>query len=810
MSDIKNNTRQGEQNEFLRIKDFLYLCLAKWRWFVLSLVVALAIAVVYLLRTSPVYVMSAEVLIKESNRTQSIGGDIASMFADMGMSGGRTNVENEVRAMRSPAALLETGKRLALDVNYLTDGRFHKETLYGSSLPVKILMPDLADGESAGMNVRLLENGGVELSRFIRRKEKFSETVTGSLNDTIATPLGRVLVQPTSHYEKYMSEGPKIIYLSRTNLYTMTNRMKNQLTVSNDEKSRGTTIDLSYTDIIPQRAKDILNTLLSVYQESWMLDKNQITIATTLFITDRLAVIEQELGIVDDDIASYKSENRLPDIEAASNMYMAQSQETSSQILSLNTQLSMARYIHDYLLTNTNKNQLLPVNSGVESADIEKQISTYNDYQLQRNNLVANSSEKNPLVVDMDQSLAAIRAAIISSVENLEVTLSTKIADLQRNDRQIVQQIAASPDQEKYLLTVGRQQKIKEALYLFLLQKREENELSRTFTAYNMRILTPPSGTMSPIEPQKNRILMVAILLGLLIPMAVIFIRENTNTKIRGRKDLEGVTVPFIGEIPLLMSGKKKGILGKKPQQEKVLVVKEGNRDIINEAFRVLRTNLEFMSSSGERSLNVIAVTSFNPGSGKSFITMNMAVSLAIKGKKVLVIDGDMRHGSASAYVDSPARGLSDYLNGHIDNPGDVIVTEPQHETLHVLPVGTIPPNPTELLFSDRLKELITYAKAHYNYVLIDCPPIEIVADTHIIEKLSDRTIFVLRTGLLERSMLGELEKIYDEHKFKNMAMILNGTTSGEGRYGHRYGYHYGYGQGYHYGSDAKSEKSRK
>jgi capsular exopolysaccharide synthesis family protein len=797
MSENQYITKSGEQNEFINIKDFLYLCLSKWRWFVLSLVVVLGFAVMYILRTSPVYVMKAEVLIKEDGRTQSIGGDVASMFANMGLSAGRTNVVNEVKAMLSSATLLETGRRLCLDINYTTDGRFHKETLYGSSLPVKILLPDLADGEGATMNVKLLENGVVELSKFTRLKDKYKETATGNLNDTILTPLGRVVVNPTLHYDKYMSERPGVIHLSRSSIYTMTDVINSRLKIAADEKSRGTVIDLSYSDIIPQRAKDILNTLLSVYQENWMLDKNQITIATSMFIGDRLGVIERELSVVDEDIASYKSENRLPDIEVASNMYMTQSQETTNQILALNTQLSMARYIRDYLVTNTGNNQLLPVNSGIENANIEKQISAYNNLLLERNDLVANASEKNPLVVNKDQLLAEIRATIVSSIENMEVSLSTQIADLQKNDSQIIEQIVASPDQAKYLLTVGRQQKIKEALYLFLLQKREENELSRTFTAYNMRLLTPPTGSMRPIAPQTNKIFLMALVLALLIPIAAIFIIESMNTKIRGRKDLDGLTIPFIGEIPLLLSDKR-NVLGVKQREKKTVVVKEGERDVINEAFRVLRTNLEFMI--GKNPSTVIAVTSFNPGSGKSFITMNIGTSLAIKNKKVLVIDGDMRHGSASAYLNSPSKGLSDYLNGRIDNPSEVIIADALHKYLSVIPVGTIPPNPTELLFSDRLEQLIAFAKEKYDYVLIDCPPVEIVADAQIIEKVVDRTIFVVRAGLLEKQMLGELEKIYIEDKYKNMSMILNGTASIDSRYGYRYGY----GKPYRY---AKKDK---
>lgn len=299
---------------------------------------------------------------------------------------------------------------------------------------------------------------------------------------------------------------------------------------------------------------------------------------------------------------------------------------------------------------------------------------------------------------------------------------------------------------------------------------------------------------------------MVAFALGLLIPVVIIFMRENMNTRVRGKKDLEGISIPFIGEIPLYLRIKR-GIFRKPLPEVKAVVVKEGCRDIINEAFRVLRTNLEFMTDNENRS-NVIVITSFNPGSGKSFLTMNMAVSLAIKNKKVLVIDGDMRHASTSSYVGSPQTGLSDYLNGRIEKISDIVISDKNHGNLYILPVGVIPPNPTELLFSKRLELLIDSVRAQYDYVFIDCPPIELVADTQIIEKLADRTIFVVRAGLLERSMLAELENIYNEKKYKNMSLILNATEGNGGhygyRYGYRYGYHYGYGSGYHYGSDEK------
>lgn len=316
------------------------------------------------------------------------------------------------------------------------------------------------------------------------------------------------------------------------------------------------------------------------------------------------------------------------------------------------------------------------------------------------------------------------------------VALRAQIRSLEAIGGQATSQIASNPKQSKYLLSVERQQKVKESLYLYLLQKREENELSQAFTAYNTRIITKPGGSMIPTAPVKKNIFLVAFALGILIPVVIIFIRENMNTRVRGRKDLDGLSVPFIGEIPLSIRGKKRV----KSHEAHTIVVKEGSRDIMNEAFRVLRTNLEFMIGK-DQSSNVIVVTSFNPGSGKSFLTMNIAMSLAIKNKKVLVIDGDLRHASASAYIHSPKIGLSDYLGGQIDKLSDIIVTDEQHPSFSFIPVGTIPPNPTELLFDDRLQKAIHTLKQQYDVVLIDCPPVELVADTQIIEKLADRTV---------------------------------------------------------------------
>lgn len=800
MAINQKNIKPGQQDDFLRIQDLLYLCLARWKWFVLSLVVTIGVATVYLLRTPAVYTRTASVLIKEDSKGKSVSSDLES-FSEFGLFQSSTNVNNELITFQSPALMTEVVKRLRLDMNYFVPGKFHRQVAYGLTLPVDVTINDLPENESAGFTLEVQPDGTLFLSDFIRNGTDLDEKdIKGSLLDSIPTPLGKIIINTTPNYVKGESY---TLYVGKSNLYNAVNSCSSNLSVSlNNEKA--SVIDLAFKDNSTQRAEDVLSMLISLYNENWVKDKNQIAVSTSMFINERLGVIEQELGNVDEDISSYKSEHLLPDVQAASSMYMAQSSATNAQILALNNQFYMTRYIRNYLANDANRTQLLPANSGIESANIESQIAEYNKQLLQRNSLVANSSAENPLVMDMDQALASMRGAIIRSIDNQIVTLNSQIKSLRQTEQQTTSRIAANPTQAKYLLSVERQQKVKEALYLFLLQKREENELSQAFTAYNTRIVTPPHGSMLPTSPVRKNIFMVAFALGLLIPTVIIFMRENMNTRVRGRKDLESVTVPFIGEIPLF-TRKKKRIFGKKPQEVKAVVVKEGSRDIINEAFRVLRTNLEFMTGKDKTS-NVIIVTSFNPGSGKSFLTMNIAVSFAIKGKKVLVIDGDLRHGSASSYIDSPEKGLSDYLGGRIDNLDEIIVPDPRHKSMDILPVGTIPPNPTELLFDERLKQAIDAVRERYDYVLIDCPPIELVADTQIIEKLVDRTIFVVRAGLLERSMLAELEKIYEEKKYKNMSLILNGTEGSGGlygyRYGYRYGYHYGYGSGYHYGSD--------
>lgn len=794
---VEKKTPVGKPvDDFIRIQDLWSMFVPKWYWFAISLFITLTIAVLYLLSTPPIYTRTAAILVKDNSKSSS-STSAMNDFSDLGIFKSNTNINNELLTLKSPTLMTEVVNRLGLNETFTIRKGLKNVDLYKVS-PVTITFCDKIE-VPLSFTIKFSSKEAFAISELEISGEDIGETLSAQMGDSIQTSAGIMIVSPTQEFTDAFI-GTSIRYVRgsvRAAVDTYSNALVAEL--GNED---ATIINLSINDTSIRKAEDILNTLIEVYNENWIRDKNQIAVSTSQFISDRLGVIESELGHVDENISSYKSEHLLPDVQAASSLYMAQSTENNKELSTLNNQLSTAQYIRRELNTKQ-LDQTLPANSGIVSANIETQISEYNNLVLDRNRLIANSSEKNPLVKNMASSLQSMQRTIIQSVDNLIVSLNTQIRSLRRQEEATTNRLASNPNQAKYLLSVERQQKVKEELYLYLLQKREENELSQAFTAYNTRLITAPRGSMFPTAPRKMNILLVAFAVGLLVPAVGIFMKENMNTKVRGRKDLENLSIPFIGEIPQYSGTKKKWweFKHRKRQDMKIIVVNEGNRNIINEAFRVLRSNMDFMASK-DNNQHVFVLTSFNPGSGKSFLAINIAISFAIKKKKILVIDGDLRHRTVSSYVDSPNKGLSDYLNNQIEDWKEIIVSYKGYTNLHILPIGTIPPNPTELLEDSKLSMLIEALRPEYDYIFIDCPPVDIVADAQIIEKWADRTIFVVRSGLLDRSMLSELENMYTGKRFKNLSMILNGTESTGGRYGYRYGYHYGYAS--YYGSKDK------
>lgn len=787
-----------ESDDSLNIKDILYQCLAKWYWFVISLAICVGYTYWNLLKQPDVYTRTAKVQIKERGGTPYYYGEF-----NMNLYNSGNNLQDELAHMKSPDIIREVVKRLHLEMNYSTKGRFHDNVLYGTNLPVNAVIEGVGEDDYAGFEITSDSKGNITLSGFYgpeSTEKDLKTTVKTKLNSTVNTPIGKITVMPTEYYKPKAFD----IKVNRGGLKGTTGMYTGKLQLEIDPTAKSI-VKLSSTDVSPERAEDFLNMVLNVYNQKWMDDKNQIAISTSKFIDERLAVIEKELGNVDTDISSYKSSNLITDVDAASSMYMDQANKASREIQEINHQIFMARHVRNYLTDSSRKFELLPANSGFESSSLSSEISAYNANMLKRNTLLANSNENNPIIQEMDENLEKMRQSMIQSIDNVLLSLNAQIKTAQQTEGRAVAHIASNPQQAKYLLTVERQQKVKESLYLFLLQKREDNELSQAFTAYNTRLVSAPAGSSAPTGPNRQRSLLISFLIGLAVPFVIIFLLDFLNSKVRGRLDLEKLSAPFLGEIPTAKGMSKgpwwKRILGKKDNAGDAgeILIHKGNRNIINEAFRVLRTNLDLVMSKSPTH-NVIAVTSFNPGSGKSFITMNLSVAIAIRNRRVLVIDGDLRHASLSKYVGSPRHGLSDYLAGRVDDLQSLIVQLPDHPSLDVLPVGKIPPNPTELLEDPRLHAMLDALRTQYAYIFIDCPPIDVVADTQIIERQSDRTIFVIRAGVLERSMIVDLENIYRTKRLKNLSIVLNGTEATDSKYGYKYSYKYGY---YGYGGSS-------
>lgn len=778
MSATPSSATRQAASPALVLKKTARIVLRNWYWFALSLLVALAVAAYYILNQVPVYQRSASIMIKPA------GGDGSEKtLRELGIPQTSTNLTNEILLMRSSVVAEQVVRRLGLDVNYTREGRFYTLTAYGLDLPLQLQFCDLGDHDRVSLRARLLADGTLTLDGWNKGGRALPDPgVQGHLGDTIATPLGRIATAPSAYYR----EGQTCeLDVTRSDIHSACERVRGRITPNLRDKN-SSIIDIRYKDVTLARADDILNTLLTVYNEQWMLERNKQIVSTNDFIRDRLAVIEQELGNVDQSISSFKSENLILDVGQAGAMAVAEASETSRMASDLDTKIGQVRPVYEYMIALQDDAQQIPLYSTLENGAVLQKIAEYNGLVLQRNNHQAYSSAQNPLVVDLNKQLAALRSSIISSLSNELAALQAQQSSVQSIRRQAIGKVAKNPGQANYLLSVERQQKVKESLYLFLLQKREENELSQAFTAYNTQVLEPAHGSWTPVEPVAKNIYLMALLLGLALPAVILALREVLTTTVRNREELKSLQVPFAGEIP------QAGRRSLKKDEEPEVVISEGKRDIVNESFRVVRSNLEFLLGF-DAAHKVIMLTSMDPGSGKTFVTANLAAVVGLKGKRVLMIDLDLRRSSLSAYAGRPHKGISGYLSGKYPDFHELIVPL---GGVDVLPCGALPPNPSELLYTERFAQLIETVRGEYDYVFLDCPPVEMVADPAIIGRYADLTLFVVRARLLEKSLLPEIDQWYTDKKFNNLVLLLNGTDAKSGRYGyHRYGYHYyGYG----------------
>lgn len=764
---------QTEDNQDYKIDITNYTRLVKkhWHWFIISPVLCCFIAGFYLLITPKNYERTAKIIVKEDSKKSAGELDEMTILNEINFFFQGTNINNEVEVLQSQNIMQEVVKRLCLDISYTKRFGLKKHELYNES-PIVVVFPDIEKNyKEFSLQVKFLSENKIKIKVLKTGSSTLRfAPITANFYDTIATPLGKMLVVPTEFFNNSFIN--KSIYVAKSDTRCVTDLLIKKLEIKTNDKT--SIIRISITDNSIARAEDILNTLIDVYDEERMAYKNRIVANTSDFINKRLKIIKDDLEEADKNISKYKSSNMIADMRTSTELSLRESSDYNKQIFELQNQLSIAGFIKDYLTNPANRNSLIPSNSGIEHTALEKQISEYNTLMLKKFRLLENSSEKSPAVVEVANSLTEMKQSIIHSVDNLIRTLNLQISGTKNREIVANQKIADVPEREMDITSQERLLRTQEKLYLYFLQKREENELGGAMTMTNYKIVDTAGGSYIPISPKKYTILLIALIIGFLIPIGIIYLKEMFNTTIKQAKDItNGLNIPFLGVIPQANNGKNILKIRKKElEKETSIVIKNGSQNAVNEAFRIVRTNINTIAK--EDNAKTIMLTSFNERAGKSFVALNLAVSFGLAKKKTILIDLNLRNATLSSWVNASKTGISDYLDNETLTLEQIIVKK---SDLDFIPVGTLPDNPVELLENKgRLKTLIAELRKMYDYIIIDTTAFDAVADANIVEKVSDMTLFVARERMSDCNKLSDLETIYKNNKFSNMMIVLNGV----------------------------------
>lgn len=790
MTEYNENIERESTSSLPRftLYDFVQLILSNWYWFALSIIVCCLCAAFYLRRTAPVYQRSASVLVKDSRK-----GSAAEVvaFSDIMGGMGRRSVDNEVYILQSRRLMEEVVKRYDLGTNYSVSGRIRTSDIYGST-PLLVKFITAAPSDAGSFKYTIKKDGKVAIEDFRDREgEEQSFKATAEVGDTITTPLGKIVFVPTPYIDQYTD---KRVNVTKYPLNEITEAYRKRLQCNITDKM-ASVINISMTDVVPKRAEDVINGIIDAYNADAINDKREISNLTEKFINERLLTLGQELNVADNEIASFKKENRIYSPQEEASLSAEEIARLKKESMSLEGSLEIAQYILDYVRNDASGSSLIPAAtvsmSGASSA-LASQIDMYNTNVLNYQRLLAESSENSPVIMDLKAQISSVRGAIITSLESHIEGLKLQIANVSSEQRKADSRMTSSPTKEKELLSITRQQKVKEELYIYLLTKLEENALTGATAESNARVIDLAYGSNRPISPRSMMIYLMALVIGAIIPFVILYIMELLNTTVRSRREVEeALSAPFLGDIPRF-EGKA----------DYNVVVKENSRDVISEAFRILRTNINFMSV--DRNMQVITLTSSIPHSGKTFISTNLAMTLAISGKKVLLMDLDLRRRTLSKQMGhrNDRRGLTSYLSGTLSSLNDAISKTSLHDNLDMMYAGPQPPNPSEMLMSQRVDAMMAELRKMYDYIIIDNVPAMAVADAMIIDRFVDLTIYVVRQGNLDRRQLPDIEQLYREKKFNNMAIVLNGVSHNRSSYGYGYGYSYGYSYNYYYNED--------
>lgn len=789
--DLYDDLYLEEKEEKTDFKAILFRYLIHWPWFAACIAVCLAGAWLYLRYTAPVYNVSASVIIKDNEKSSKAGSSMADL-EDLGFYSSISNFDNEVEILHSRTLIKKVVEELDLYINYRAKGRFHDVELYKTS-PVKVwITPEEAENMPATATLEISLLPGDKMNVKVVTGEQEYTKQFDKLPALLTTPSGTFSFVRT---DSAAIEGERKILATVSSPRAVASDYGGRLTI--EPTSKTTTIaQVSLQSTNKQRGADFINKLVEIYNRDANDDKNEVATKTAEFIDERIKIINGELGTTEQELETFKRDAGLTDLKSDAQLALNENSEYEKKRAENSTQLRLVQFLASYANNPDHAYEVLPVNVGLSDTGLTELINRYNEMLLERKRLLRTSSENNPVVVNLDASIRAMRSNVQTTISSVQRGLSITKADLERQAGKYAGRITSAPGQERQLVSISRQQEIKAGLYLMLLQKREENAITLASTANNARIVDEALADAAPVSPKGKMIYLVALILGIAVPVAVIYVVELFKYKIEGRADVEKITsTPIVGDIPLSETAPKEG----------AIVVHENQNDLMAETFRNIRTNVLYMMQSNQK---VILITSTTTGEGKTFIASNLAVSLALLGKRVVIVGLDIRKpGLNKAFrMSHKEGGISQFLADpeHTDLMALVQVSG-VNANLHILPGGPIPPNPTELVARESLLQAIGLLKEHFDYIVLDTAPIGMVTDTHLIARVADASIYVCRADYTHKADYTLINDLSEQKKLPNLCTVINGLDMQKKKYGYYYGYgkygkYYGYGKKYGYG----------
>lgn len=755
--------------ETLNLREELDKYSRHWRWFVLSALFFLTAAYVYLRYQPSVYEVSTTILIKDEQ--SSVSSELAAFQDLASMDGGMSKIENEIQILKSRTLAETVVSDLNLHITYFREGRVIESEIFKGTLQLKPFGL-LEKEQDTTFYIKFVGNNRIEL---LDVNQEFI-AAQNTNDDLLIDGCHYQIIYNNSNSSKETDTHIRVQIGSKEDAVSS---LVSQMVISPVDK-KSSVLRLSLKHSLKKKASAILNQLVSNYEKQGIDDKNEVSQNTAFFVGERVKIVSAELSLIDVLVEQYKNDNSLTNIEKESETFIQNSTISEQALFDANIQLKLLEFMKGYLQKGKGSFGLIPA-LGFEDASVNSLTAQYNRIVLDRNRALRYATAKNPVVINFEDQLRNLKKSLEESLDNLNTSLEITIQEVSRKDTKLNYQKASIPRQEREFRDLIRQQGIKESLYLYLLQKQEETQISLAVTASSSRVIDSAYGSKTPVSPKKKIVLLAGLLLGLIIPFMIIYIRELLDNKFHTRKDLESfVSIPVLGDIPM------------NETKDNLVVSKEG-RSSTAEAFRLLRTNLDFMLTNNS-GCKTIFLTSTTSGEGKSFVSINLACTLALSGKKVALLGMDLRAPKITEYLEVPNRkGITNYILDEQLSIDDINFSVEGHENVDFFSSGIIPPNPAELLLHPRVDELFEKAKEAYDYIIVDTAPVNLVTDTLLLSHRADLFIYVARANYLDKRLLAVPQNLYQEKRLPNMAMLINGSD-------HRKGYGYGNYGAYGYG----------